>query len=326
MQTTLPAVLLLALTAAAGTTPGQEKFDPAARAKTIAPFIDEQTILVMHAELARVKIGRLCDELVEWLPEIKEEIDLPKMAAAGVLSSFVQAGGKDVYVLLSLADVSVAPPHQLPLTFIVPLPAGSDGKAMASVLGAIPLEAKQRIGGVFFAGSRAALERAKQGKPEVRPELAKAFAAAGDSTAQVLLLPPKYTRRVIEELMPALPKVIGGGPSTIITDGLLWAAAGVDPPPRMSLRVTVQSKNPQAAAALKNKWADVCRAAREDVETAGLLPSYDEVVKLLTPEVQGDRLVVVLDDKNGGAAKLLAAVKSAIEKAREHARRKVVPR
>jgi len=320
MQTTLRCVSLLALLAVAGTTPAQEKFDSAARAKTIAPFIAEQTILVVHADLSRVKIGRLFDELVEWMPEMKREIDLPKMAAAGVLSSFAQAGGKEVYVLLSLADVSMAPPHELPLTFIVPLPEGSDGKAMATVLGAIPLEAKERLGGVFFVGSRAALERVKQGKPEVRPELARAFEAAGDSTAQVLLLPPKYARRVIEELMPTLPKVIGEGPSTIITDGLLWAAAGIDPPPRLSLRVAVQSKSPQAATALKNKWADICRAAREDVEDRDLLPQYDEVVKVMTPEVQGDRLVLLLDEKNNGIAKLLAALKPAVEKARDAAR------
>jgi len=320
MPTTLRCVLLLALTAAAGTTQAQEKFDPAARAKTIAPFIDEQTILVVHADLSRVKIGRLFDELVEWMPQMKEQIDLPKMAVAGALSSFAQAGGKDVYVLLSLADVAIAPPHELPLTFIVPLPEGADGKAMASVLGAIPLEAKERLGGVFVVGSRAALERVKQGKPDARPELTKAFEAAGDTTAQLLLLPPKYTRRVIEELMPILPKIIGNGPSTIITDGLLWAAVGVDPPPRTSLRVAVQSKSPQAAAALKSKWADICRAAREDVESADLLPQYDEFVKVLTLEVEGDRLVLSLDEKNNGVAKLLAALKPAVEEARNAAR------
>jgi hypothetical protein len=44
----------MTLPAAAG-----EKFDAAARAKTIAPFLDEETVAGVHVDLARVAPGPL---------------------------------------------------------------------------------------------------------------------------------------------------------------------------------------------------------------------------------------------------------------------------
>jgi len=59
------------------------------------------------------------------------------------------------------------------------------------------------------------------------PELTAAFEAAGDSAVQVALIPPAYAARVIDELMPEFPKQLGGGPTTVLTRGISWAAAGI---------------------------------------------------------------------------------------------------
>ena len=67
-----------------------------------------------------------------------------------------------------------------------------------------------------FAGSKEALERVRQLKPVDRPELTAALAALGDTNAEVVLIPTNDTRRVVEELLPNLPKELGGGPITAV--------------------------------------------------------------------------------------------------------------
>src|ERR1041385_7580990 len=41
----------------------QDKFDAAARAKVIAPWIDEQTLAVVHVDLSRVNVDALVDQI-----------------------------------------------------------------------------------------------------------------------------------------------------------------------------------------------------------------------------------------------------------------------
>jgi prepilin-type processing-associated H-X9-DG protein len=299
------------------------KFDPAAAAKTVAPFIDEQTVAVVRADLTRVDLRPLFERVVEWAPETRTEIGVASLVVHGALGTLTKAGVREAYVVVSLADIPMTPPHQPPL-LIFPIREGADEKALATLFAPVrEYEVKQRVGNVFFVGGRAALDRYQKGRPDERPELAAAFAAAGDTSVQTLLLPPKYTRRVIEEMMPELPAILGGGSSRVLTDGFLWGAVGVDLSKEMSLRVVVQSKDKEAATAAKAKWNDACRAVRKEAEKEGALDVFDTVVALLVPDVQDDRLVLVLDQKNQGINKLLAAVKPVIEKGRDEARRSI---
>ena len=70
-----------------------------------------------------------------------------------------------------------------------------------------------------------------------------ALEAAGDTAAQVLLLPPKHYRRVLEEAVGEFPKELGGGSMKILTEGVLWAAVGIDLDPRPALRMVIQSED-----------------------------------------------------------------------------------
>ncbi len=308
------ALTLLAVSAAVA----EEEFDPAARAKTIARFIDEQTIAVAHVDLTRVKIGPLVDTVVELIPEAVEHQQEAKAGMNALHAALLQAAGKDVYFLFSLADVDYSR-EPLPL-LIVPLGA-ADEAALTLLLESSPYEVKRRLGDVFFAGSRRALERLTELKPDARPELAQAFEAAGDTAAQVLLLPPKYTRRVIEEMMPELPEQIGGGSSRIVTRGLTWAAVGVDLPPQMALRLVVQSEDQQTASALREKWLALYQLAGSQKEVRQVAPDFDKLVALLTPAAEDDRLTLLLNQQDGGIASVLALLKPPLQEARRRAQR-----
>jgi hypothetical protein len=297
MRTILGTLCLMSALVAPGTLPAAEDDLAAARAKVIAPFLDEETILVVRIDASRLSVDPILTMVVDWIPQAKEgNIQKAAVLAREALPAFTRAGGREFYLVVSLADISLMTPHRFSPLVIVPLAPGADEKAVAAVLGPAGCEVHQRIGDVLFAGSRSALERIKQGRPDARPELARAFAAAGDRALQILLLPPSYSRRVIEEMMPELPKIVGGGPSTVLTRGLLWAAVGINPPPRGSLRLVIQSRDHEVAVALRAKWDALWELIRQDTEVRNHMLKIDDLSKQLIPTIEGDRLLLDLDE------------------------------
>lgn len=305
-----------------------QAFDAEAAAKTLAPFLDEQTIFIARIDVTRLDIDAIFAEAAEIVQRVETDqetkqavrkgLSKPKQIAQGWIAEFTGAGGREVYVVVSYLP-------GVPGFVVVPLHGKADGNAIVEFLrggagastrpssGAgkpeaarahpLPLrpEVCVQVGKAVFAGSRQALERVKQGRPAARPEVAKAFAAAGDAAFQALLLPTADSRKVIEEMMPVLPEEIGGGPSTAITRGFLWAAIGVNPPPKASLRLTIQSQDAASAKALRGLIERIFEKALETAAKDRLYQTVLSVIKLhipmLTPAVKGDRLTLSLDEK-----------------------------
>ena len=149
--------------------------------------------------------------------------------------------------------------------------------------------------------------------------MAAAFEAAGDTAAQVVLIPPAHARRVIEEFMPQLPENLGNGPSTVLTRGVCWAAIGINSPPQESLRLVIQSTDARAAEALRVKLPDLLHLLGRHKDVREALPEYDEVVALFSPTAEADRLVLSLDGK--GLQVVLALLARLLERTRETAKR-----
>jgi len=153
------------------------------------------------------------------------------------------------------------------------------------------------VGAALIAGGEKNLERLRKLKPANRPELAKAFAAAGDSAVQVIVLPQPHLARLIDEKLPDLPNELGGGSTKPISEGVAWAALGLDAPPKLGVRLTVKSSNAEAAKALDGALAKALKALAEQKEVREALPGIDKWGALLAPTLAGDRLVLSLDDK-----------------------------
>jgi hypothetical protein len=307
--------LFLFLLAAAGTAVAGEQFDPAARANTIAPFIDAQTFAVLHLDVSRVpvdKVVALIGKLnlaLEEEPGVRQQMEM-------VHTAFTHAGGKDLYVVVSMADLPWGGPF-----VVVPLAAGADQKALAKLFEGAGHFAAERIGRALVVGPAATIARLKNIKPDPRPDLVKAFQAAGDTAAQAVLIPLKYTARVIEQMLPTLPPEVGDGPSSVLTQGLLWAAAGADVFPQPSLNLVIQSQDNQAAKALREKWVALLQFAGKQREVREKLPAFDKLAALVTPQVQGDRLTLTFDEENQGIASLISLLKGPIAEARAAAMR-----
>src|SRR5262249_17828937 len=145
---------------------------------------------------------------------------------------------------------------------------------------------REKVGDVVFAGSAAARDRLRALKPVSRPDLAKAFAAAVDGAVQVALIPPPYLGRIIEEVMPTLPREVGGGSGKGIARGVKWAALGLDAPPKMALRLTVQSADADAARALTEALGRALKALAGQNDVRNLLPGFDKAAAMLNPKAE----------------------------------------
>jgi hypothetical protein len=127
---------------------------------------------------------------------------------------------------------------------------------------------------------------------------------------QAVLVPSEDYRRVIEETLPVLPEEIGGGPSTVVTQGIQWAAVGFDAPMKMSLQLVIQSADPAAAQALADQIDKVfniltappaasqpTRLERSVKEIREVLPELPAMLVMLQPKVVEDRLVLSLNNQ-----------------------------
>jgi hypothetical protein len=282
--------------------------DADARARAVAPFLDEQTFAVARLDLTKFDADTLATTLTDLGGAGADEARDVKESAGHWLGAFRKAGGKDLYVVFSLAD--------FPKVYfaVVPLGEGADAKALADLLdlGVLPPGPREKIGDAVFAGTAATRQRLQSLKPAARPELAQAFAAAGDGAAQVALIPPPHLVRVIEEMMPALPKEVGDGSSKALVRGVKWAAVGLDAPPKTALRLTMQSQDAAAARALDEALGKVLKGVASLKEVRAAVPELPKTLPLLEPRVEGDRVVLSLDGQ-GLRGVLAPLVRRAVE-------------
>lgn len=236
---------LLALAAASVCTGAETKFDAAARAKAVSPIVDEETAIVAHVDLSRMSPELLIGFLSGVLPNTLAEVRRSQGQLQGWCDALLHVGVKDVYFTIT-PRVLYGSPKPGQLSWVLAFSSAQQEKAVRMVL---PLKDEEwkKADGVLVIPPYPYLGR---GLPSVeRPELIAAFEAAGDTAAQFILIPPADTQRVVGELMPQLPRELGGGPTSVLTHGIRWAATGIDLAPKRALRLVIKSQDAQAAEA-----------------------------------------------------------------------------
>lgn len=287
------ASVLLLVTAAAAVQ-AETKFDAAARAKTIAPFVEEETAVVVHIDLSRIPPQPMFDFLHQV--RLAAPLEMWKRQTDG----FQQAGVKEIYLIAPPGIFSGSQPQML---MAAPVSSSEQEKALRAAL-RLRAEEGRMVGNVLVIGRSAE----KEFQPVERAELTAAFEASGDTAVQVILIPPADTERVVDELWPQWPPQLGGGPTSVMTRGIRWAAAGIDVSPHKGLRLVIKSADAPAAEALRAKLVDLLRLAGQQAEVRQYVPEFDAVAALLTPRVEGDRVTVVSDEHHETFAKAVAAL------------------
>jgi hypothetical protein len=299
------AVLITALSA----TGAEPKFDADAKAKAVAPFIDEKTVAVLHVNLDAVDLDALFKKADKIGKFDSKDKAAAKTVAATALDLIRQFGGHDYYLVVSLAALPQSPPFS-----VIPMAKGGDPDAVAHQAKKLygGLAATDELNGAVVVGDAETLKRLAKLKPTARPEIAKAFAAAGDGTAQLALFTAPDTRKVIEELLLKLPAQLGGGSIQVLTRGLQWLAVRIDTSPNVEIHLTAQAADNSAAKALVGLLDKAVKFVREDQDFQVLLK--DIPAEKLTPKVDDNRLALDLSEET-----LVSFAKPAVVKIREAA-------
>lgn len=285
-----------------------------ARSRAITPFLDNDVFAVGRLDLEKVDVEKLGHLLVtdqEQAGEMSQKI-------APWIAALRKAGAKELYVLGILPEL--LSPSSSPFPLIVPLGEGADANAIGQLLcgaggvkGPVALPTCATVHNAVFAGTNEALDRVRQLKPVNRPELAAAFATLGDTSAELVLTPSADTRRVVEEMLPILPKELGGGPITGVTRGLLWTAAGLKPEPEPRLQFVVQAKDADSAQNLNALGKSLIQYIRQSPQIPRYVPDFAKLADELKTEVNQDRITLVIEAQKASA--LATAVSSPMREA-----------
>jgi len=284
-----------------------EKSASALQLQTVGPFIDSQTFAVGRVDVTRLNIDAIVDKFLSIASDFVGEDDKKMMAeqlgefrqeAKQRIGKFTKAGVKEIYAVFSLSD--------FPFFFIVvPTPKDIDSQSLSLLTDVIDSMRKEfdigmfeqyQTRGVILAGRKVTIDRLKaMPSAASRPELVDAFAATGDATVQLAIIPTADQRRIIEEMLPTVQTKIGEVPGAAISQGLMWAAAGIDGPPELSLKLTVQSKDNAAANNVKDVINNFYKFIRQEPQVQKFFPDVDKLLTMLRPTVTNDRLLLTIN-------------------------------
>lgn len=300
--------MLTASIAAAENGPGGDS------ARHLEPFFDEQTCLVVAIALPATVGEDYLAKVAGWLEHVRPNSREDANEARLAMAALVRAGARNVYLVVSLADV----PDGSPLLVI---PAENEGAAepIIQLLRDQGLAA-ERSHEVILGGDREIVDRVKQARPVARPEIGAALSAVENGAIGVCFTPSEDQRQVFSAMLPRLPSEFGGGSTQVLAAGCRWATLNLDLE-KLTLRLVIQSADDPAAAALRGVWSEVVQRACRHPDVIGAMPGIDKPSDLLTPALDGNRLILQLSDQDRGLAALGAALRFPLALSRSAAHR-----
>ena len=215
---------------------------------TVAPFIDEHTLVVARVDMSRVDVDTIAKLAAAVLGE-GDEGDQPGPTIASWVKEFTKRG-KDVFLTYGPGDFPNPP------CLIARAPQDEATQKEVAQLLSIPFKKTILVDwvvlhGCVCVGTKDALAVLKARKPVARPELVAALDAGKDGVAQVAFALSAEAKKIHEQVAPTLPTELGGGGIQKVTRGMKWMALVVGPGPKMPARWITECASPQAAQDLK---------------------------------------------------------------------------
>ena len=202
----------------------------------LTDLTDSMTVAVLHVDTQRLKISAIpksiseISAVPEMPPEVRER-----------LRKFIElAHGESVYLTASIPHSANGSGERLITPEAIAAPFMNDWNWAGS----------EKIGNSWVAifptqDTEVSTKRYPQSATD-RQAWVNCLASVAKLPVQLLVVPPEHFRLVIAELQPTLPESFGGGPSSVITEGLLWMALGFDPEAQ-ELTIAIQSKSDESA-------------------------------------------------------------------------------
>ena len=298
----------------------------------VASILDEQAVAVVGIDTKRVDLDAVVAQ-VSAIPVMSERdrgnLARQKKQLAQWLDLFQRSGGRDVWLVLTLADELLDAP-----LVVVPLHEGAKREGLESLFVKAKLaagngqnvpfavEAVIERNGALILGSDSALKRIQGFNGPLRTIPKEAVEAAAGAELRAFLLPTNDQRRVLSEFLcdpqaehalagqmrsGAVPAELLRDPAAVtrlaLTDGLQWLAVGITTHDTMALKVVIGSKDATSARALALWMSGAWQLAKENFaaqktpDSPTVAALIDQLSRLLAPKVEENRLTVQVDAK-----------------------------
>jgi hypothetical protein len=289
----------------------------------IAPFIDSQTSGIIYLDLSNIDmdaVGAWQQKAIATIPDEakraqqQDQADKSMVTAKKWVSDFKAAGGKDLYVVVSLAGLMQGTPGGM----IVPLN-GTDGSALTKVVNPNgnpppgdpndPQAAQQSrmqpqtsvIGNMLVYSTGSGLTKMKTPSTEPRQDLLDALSSGGDSTLHVVLTPSTVKNNPLFAAIVNSRMRAGNNTQPPFSepqwDNVNWLSISVVAPPKESGNCTIQCKDAasaQAMADLINK--KIADGKADFIDKQKMSPDdYEKMAAALKPTVTDKQVVISLD-------------------------------
>ena len=292
----------------------------------VAPFVDSQTNAVIHVDFSALDM----DQIDAWLQKSLANIADPALrakqqeaaqksiaSAKDWTAKFKTAGGKDIYIVISLSGLIQGTPGGM----IIPLN-GADPAGLSKVINprgnpppADPNDANAVtqarmqpqtavVGDTIVFSTGSGIAKLKTPSTEPRQDLTDGLAAGGDATFHLVLTPATLKGNPLFGML--VTQRMGGGNgaapqtppfSAPEWDAVTWMSVTLTAPPKESGTCTIQCKDSDSASALSDLLTKEMQDAKNDPGKRGNIDP-DDFAKLIAaakPAVSGTQVVISLD-------------------------------
>jgi hypothetical protein len=280
---------------------GGEAGGKAAVPVLIAPLVDGQTVAVLHLRVDKLDAGqlvRLAGKVFELKPA---DTAMAEAAAKLALVALGNAGVKDVYAVSSLDGFPVEPGF-----VAIPVAGDEESKQVAAAVKLVfnLKEASDKaptsemlvhhFRGFVLIAPKSTAKRLTTLQSILPPHLTRALESFPTADVRLAVVLPNALRRSLGELMPDLPREVGGGKTARMLNGFQYVAAGITLAPKFSADAVLHTADADAAAATRVMFVELLKLGKTTIATNGLdpksLPQLETAIGLLTPKQAGDRL------------------------------------
>ena len=280
------------------------------------------------------------EQIDEAMPEFKSRFNV-----------FIKSGIKEVYVIANSRTMAMSP-VRIVLTFDTSVSPDNVLKALSAIGPEMDMQSLEQMShiekqdGMLILSpaqypldmdnpsDKARLQRMFDAiKPEANPAIAAGLERVKGAPIQVVFAPDSSIRGLITMGLSMAPEPANKFGGKTLTDGIQTASAGLDPVKQI-FALTIQSASPEAAQNLHNTVSGIidtvfspalAMVPTEERELVEAMRVYMEKIKVLIPQVRGDRLQLVINKQflethtesmTAVGARLLPAIQAARDAAR----------
>lgn len=323
--------LLVAITCLAISCPVSAVDDNA----TLLPYLSDDVLAVGYVDLTKLDMPAIPG----WLAQlgVLASRNLANATAEaqflqGTINDLRNAGVSRVYVLLRTTDINDQGP-----TWVIPFTEGAKPQAVKELLlngpeGGYPGGKRpEEIPGNWLIDAHNSLvggysEEQVTQQSAITPtqlDLADAWSAVGDGTVGLLVMGSSDSRRVVREMFPPLLPPFDKVTGTLLADRVRWAGAALSLPPKLSLKVVIETADETTAQTLQEAATNGLQLAAQVPDLQKVIPPAElqPLLDALTPQVSGTRLSIAPDDLTGNIERLSKLLAPPIQEVQQAAQR-----